>query len=243
MAVKIGHARIDENGNARGGAAGDQNGREICTTNWYKHEKGWRVFRARDDAQAAKIAEAMKAACENDRIGYDQNQRNTLYNHASKVNFDTSKVSAACETDCSALVRVCCAYAGIALPDFNTSSEPRVLLSSGAFVELTGSAYTDKGDQLRAGDILCTRSKGHTVVVLSDGPNSASVAARPVLRKGAKGSDVRTLQQTLMGYGYTLAVDGSFGNETLTAVKAFQQKAGLVVDGIVGPKTWAALEG
>jgi len=38
-----------------------------------------------------------------------------------------------------------------------------------------------------------------------------------------------------------LVVDGIFGPATLAAVKAFQQGSGLVVDGIVGPLTWNAL--
>ena len=39
----------------------------------------------------------------------------------------------------------------------------------------------------------------------------------------------------------TYGIDGDFGKDTLAAVKAFQQDRGLKVDGIVGPKTWAAL--
>ena len=50
--VIIGSARIDENGKAKGGKAGDQNGREVSTQAWYKHEKGWRVFRCIDPAAA-----------------------------------------------------------------------------------------------------------------------------------------------------------------------------------------------
>ena len=46
MAVKIGSARIDENGKAHGGAAGDQTGKEVSTQNWYS--RNWRVFRAKD---------------------------------------------------------------------------------------------------------------------------------------------------------------------------------------------------
>ena len=46
MAVKIGHASIDENGNGRGGKAGDQTGREVCTRDWYN--KPWnKVMRDR----------------------------------------------------------------------------------------------------------------------------------------------------------------------------------------------------
>lgn len=171
MAVKVGSARIDENGNATGGKAGDQIGKEVSTQNWYLHKKGWRVFRVKDPVKAAKIAVAMQAACDNSKIGYDQYQRNTLYTQASKVGFDISKVTVACETDCSALVRVCCAYAGImGLPSgFRTGNMPKNLLATGEFVELTGSKYTNQSDYLGAGDILVTKSSGHTIVVLTNG--------------------------------------------------------------------------
>ena len=69
MSVKIGSARIDENGRAKGGKAGDQTGREVSTQSWYRHAKGWRVFRAKDPAVAAKIAQDMQWACDNSHIG------------------------------------------------------------------------------------------------------------------------------------------------------------------------------
>lgn len=62
------------------------------------------------------------------------------------------------------------------------------------------------------------------------------------LKKGSKGSDVKTLQQTLNNLGYNLSVDGIFGNGTEDDVKDFQKSKGLTVDGIVGPKTWEALD-
>lgn len=69
-----------------------------------------------------------------------------------------------------------------------------------------------------------------------------AAATRPMLRMGAKGEQVRVLQQKLRATGaYGLAVDGAFGPKTDQAVRTFQRHRGLVVDGIVGPKTWAAL--
>lgn len=68
---------------------------------------------------------------------------------------------------------------------------------------------------------------------------------RPTLRKGDKGEAVRELQEALVGRGYDLpssGIDGDYGNETRGAVIAFQQDAGLAVDGVVGPATWAALD-
>lgn len=67
-----------------------------------------------------------------------------------------------------------------------------------------------------------------------------------VLKQGSKGSAVKALQILLIGYGYSCGasgVDGDFGSATLAAVKKFQKKMGLTVDGIVGAKTWAKLLG
>ena len=172
MKVMIGSARIDENGNAHGGKAGDQkNGFEVSTQEWYKHSKGWRVFRCKDPAKAEIIAKTMEWACDNNMIGYDQYQRNTLYNELKKSGFSGDPVlNNAAETDCSALVRVCLAFAGIDVPaDFYTASMAKQMLATGEIIELTGSKYTDQPDYLGRGDILVTKTKGHTVVVLSSG--------------------------------------------------------------------------
>ena len=61
------------------------------------------------------------------------------------------------------------------------------------------------------------------------------------LSYGSKGSDVTELQKLLNQNGYTLDVDGDFGTNTQVAVKDYQQKNGLDVDGIVGNNTWGAL--
>ncbi len=58
------------------------------------------------------------------------------------------------------------------------------------------------------------------------------------------GDDVRAVQQALENKGYhTGGIDGSYGPKTQGAVKAYQKAHGLETDGIVGPKTWAALMG
>lgn len=70
------------------------------------------------------------------------------------------------------------------------------------------------------------------------------------LRNGAKGKTVTALQTLLVGYGYKMesngtyyGVDGSFGNATANAVRAFQHANGLDADGVVGPATWGKLLG
>ena len=64
---------------------------------------------------------------------------------------------------------------------------------------------------------------------------------RPMVRQGDRGDAVKQLQTLLSFCGWTLAMDGIWGVKTDSAVKGYQYKAGLTVDGIVGPKTWAKL--
>lgn len=172
MAVRVGSARISEHGTSGwdGKAkAGDQTGHEVERQNWYKHSKGWVVLRAKDDDKREKIAEDMEKACDNENIGYDQSERDTLYRAAEKVGFDCAKVTTKVETDCSALVRVCCAYAGIKTGNIRTVSEANALMATGEFLKYTTSKYCNSSDYLRRGDILVTKTSGHTVVVLDDG--------------------------------------------------------------------------
>lgn len=63
----------------------------------------------------------------------------------------------------------------------------------------------------------------------------------PTLRRGARGDIVKVMQEALHEAGSTLQIDGIFGPGTQSAVRAFQKAHGLVVDGIVGPKTWGEL--
>ena len=172
MTVYIGNAVGDENNKARGGEPGDQTGNELKIQPWYANKKGWRVFRPKSDEVAQKLAYDMRAACNNPYIGYDQGQRNTLYNVAQRFGFDCAEVAVPCECDCSSLVRVCLAYAGIKVKDFNTASEPARLLATGDFVELTDERYTKGSAYLCTGDILCTCVKGHTAIALNDGPKA-----------------------------------------------------------------------
>lgn len=61
-----------------------------------------------------------------------------------------------------------------------------------------------------------------------------------VLQKGSKGRQVKALQYLLLANGIRLpkyGADGSFGNETFTAVKEYQKKSGLTVDGSAGAQT------
>lgn len=171
MSVRIGHARSDEDSNTKYGNAGDQTGREVSVSDYYVHSKGWVVLRCKDASKREKIAQAMEMACNNKQIGYDQTQRNTLFENVKNKGFDPSKTTKNVETDCSALVRVCIAYAygTDKTGSFRTISEPDILVNTGLFIKYTSDKYCKSSDYLLRGDILCTATKGHTVVVLDNG--------------------------------------------------------------------------
>ena len=66
---------------------------------------------------------------------------------------------------------------------------------------------------------------------------------QPNIKIGSTGAAVIYLQQSLIKLGYKPGpIDGIFGPKTNTAVRLFQKSKGLVVDGIVGNKTWAAID-
>ena len=70
---------------------------------------------------------------------------------------------------------------------------------------------------------------------------AGSISPWPIVRRGANGHPVRTLQDLLRARGHAVTVDGDFGPQTENAVRAFQGQRNLAVDGIVGPNTWSAL--
>jgi len=175
MAVKIGHASIDENGRAVGGKAGDQTGKEVCFSTWWND--GWTALvRPIKKSVANKIVKACKAGVNNKKIGYDQGtcQRTTLYAEAEKVGFDLSKIEANCEADCSAFVSVCVNAAGVKVSkDIYTGNMVKALEATGAFKVYRGSKYLTSSEYLKAGDILVAEGK-HTVIVLEDGEKASS---------------------------------------------------------------------
>ena len=68
---------------------------------------------------------------------------------------------------------------------------------------------------------------------------------RPTIRRGNKGADVVECQTMLTRLGYDIGscgIDGDFGRGTEKAVREFQSDHKLVVDGVVGPMTWDALD-
>lgn len=248
MSLIVGSARIDENGNLKNGKAGDQTRKEVSTQNYYTHKKGWYVSRAKSVAHANALATAMKQACDNNKIGYDQNERNGVITQLKKYG-SLDKIATATECDCSSLVRACIIQAtGKDVGNITTANEASVLEASGLFE--TKKSVNGEG-MLYNGDILVTKTKGHTVIVVSGRARSTvatsntSTATKSYLSKGDKGNDVKTMQTMLIAVGYSCGsygADGDFGSDSDKALRKFQGDYGLTVDGKYGSKSKAKLE-
>lgn len=239
MSTIIGSARIDERGKASGGKAGDQKQKstpdykgEVSMQNFYVSSKGWYILRAKNPDIAANIALAMTIACNNPNIGYNQAKRLDIIKAGTHATQPTS-------CDCSSLVRQCVREAGIEVGNFTTANEAAVLVGTGQFEKI---AYT-KNTTLYLGDILVTKTKGHTVVVTSGNtrPNTTQIA-KPTVRLNSKGANAKLLQHNLNQCGYSLEEDGIFGKLSTAALVRWQHANGLTADGIYGPKSYAKMK-
>ena len=163
--IIIGSAKSDERGKLTAGKIGDQKQKttpdyagEVSLQNFYHHKKGWYIFRAKSHAHAVGIAQAMYTACNNSNIGYDQGNRTNILKTGVRSTVKT-------ECDCSSLVRACIIDATGKDPgNFTTSTESTILTASGLFE--ARKTYKN-GMELYTGDILVTKSRGHTAVVVT----------------------------------------------------------------------------
>lgn len=230
--LKVGSARIDENGNATGGKTGDQTGKEVSTQDYYVHSKGWYLLRPKSVEIANAIANAMLSACNNDNIGYDQSNRNGVITQL-KAYGSLAKIAVATESDCSSLVRACCIEAGIEVGDFTTANEATVLGATGMFeskVAVTASTT------LYNGDILVTKTQGHTVAVVSGNP-------RATTNSGATASSGAYSVGDTVKFTGCLHYTSSYANGVAKACKAGQAKVTAVSAGNTHPYHLKAVAG
>lgn len=258
MAIIVGSARSDEDFRLTGGTVGDQRQEsstndkegEVSMQNMYKHTKGWYILRPKNITHANKMAELMKKACNNKNIGYDQNGRYGIIKYGISTTVKT-------ECDCSSLVRQVIKEAtGKDVGDFNTSSEASVLEKSGLFMDKK-SYVSQSSTPVYDGDVLVTKTKGHTVIVVSGNPRNASTSA------STSTTSTYTLKQFIKDVQKACGaeVDGIAGKETLSktvtvsakknskhaVVKAIQKRLNALgyscgeADGIAGSKFTAAV--
>ena len=100
---------------------------------------------------------------------------------------------------------------------------------------------------LKIGLVALSAAAVCTVTALNAAPAADGFMAEPaayaaVLKQGSSGGEVKEVQRRLKNWGYYFGeVDGIYGPATVAAVKSFQRKNGLTVDGIAGKATFAAL--
>lgn len=256
----ISNSGHDENGKYSGGKAGDQTGTEWQIIPWYN--RPWNVILRHPDAKVrAEIAKLARAAAGNNKIGYDQGQRTTFWQHLTTSNYDPAQITVNCEADCSAGVAAICKAVGYRLgiaemKNINKDAYTgnlRSALKAAGFETLTTSKYLSSDKYLLEGDVLLYEGH-HTAINLDNGsavaigtqsaPDLDCTVKLPSLVNGARCGYVKTLQQLLVARGYsTNGVDGIFGAGTEAAVAQFQKDAEVKVNypGTVGAKTWNTL--
>ena len=165
----------DEKGKYSGGVAGDQTGGEWSIVPWYNRPWGC-VLRYPDAKVREQIAVNGEKAARNNKIGYDQNQRGTYWTQLVAANYDPSKITTACESDCSAGVLANVKAAGYtlgiaALKNINQNGytgSMKAQLKAAGFEVLTDSKYLTSDTYLLRGDILLYEGH-HTATNLTDG--------------------------------------------------------------------------
>lgn len=260
--ILVGHASISETGGVNG-AKGDSTGKEVCTRTWYS--KPWDYLAIHPDAIVReKHAKAVEAACANNNIGYGQSDRNTSNTEAKKVNYDISKITTKCNTDCSALQNLAAVASGAPGVTYGsngwTTSTMKSALQAAGYKIITDSTYLKSADYCVRGAIY-VKSGSHTVCGLTNGSKYATTLAKAGISatnttnntsstttsisasKLKVTSTVKAVQTWLNTYYKTgLSVDGVYGTKTKAAlVKAWQTEVGgLTVDGIFGTKSKTA---
>lgn len=251
---KLSNSGQDQHGGIHGGAAGDQTGKEWNIISWYN--RPWKcVLRYPKQQVRELIAELGIEAANNSKIGYDQYQRQTYWSQLQAVGYRPSKITTACEADCSAGVIANTKAVGhlLNIPALKNLSATytgnmRSAYKTAGFEILTDSKYLTSSAYLLPGDILLNDG-AHTATNLGIGSkvnytqNSTTVSKSSSIGENnttTKTSEIQTMLNKVGNYG--LAVDNSYGAATTKAVKDFQKKYGLIVDGNVGQQTLSKLK-
>ena len=180
MISNCGH---DENGRYSGGKAGDQTGTEWQVINWYN--RPWKCVLRHPDAKVREmIASMAKAAAVNNKIGYDQSERYTFWEHLKASNYDPAQITIACEADCSSGVAAIVKGAGYRLGNekmknvsiYLYTGNMRAGLKAAGFEVLTDKKYLTSDAYLLEGDILLNDG-AHVATNLTNGAKASGGGA------------------------------------------------------------------
>lgn len=122
------------------------------------------------------IASMAKAAAVNNKIGYDQSERYTFWEHLKASNYDPAQITIACEADCSSGVAAIVKGAGYRLGNekmknvsiYLYTGNMRAGLKAAGFEVLTDSKYLTSDAYLLEGDITLN-DNAHVAINLTDG--------------------------------------------------------------------------
>ena len=240
------HAAKDENNKYHGGKAGDQTGTEVYARSWYS--RPWtEVYEPPTAEIGEKVAKLAKDACDNNNIGYDQYNRNTLLARAKETNWDLTAITTPCECDCSSLAAVLAMATGASEDVMvlsgncvTTRTIGNALVASG-WKKHTDEKYLISADYLGKGWML--NYPGHHIAINGATGRFYNEAVHIgsgkcpyteptyTLRYGMRGTGVSWLQwhlNKLIATGILkgmkeIDVDGDFGSRTLYTFKVFQK--------------------
>lgn len=228
----ISNSGHDEQNNYYNGKGGDQTGGEWAIIKWYN--RPWdMVLRHPDEKVRKEIALLARLAANNNKIGYDQYQRHTYWRALENSNYDPSKITVECESDCSAGVLANIKAVGYRLGikdlqevDYTgyTGNMRRILKDAG-FEVFKSSKYLTSDDYLLEGDILLNELK-HTATNLDNG------------KKTSKSTIVESVSDTFN----TIAEGQAWLNSNYGKVIKNNTGSLLSIDNIYGQHSrWAAL--
>ena len=133
---------------------------EVSEQDFYVHKLGWIVLHPKKKTHRHSLCKVMRNACSNDNLRYSQPKRAEIYRRGTN-----SKVVTYC--DCSSLATQCIREAMTNnFSNQTTATLPYACAMSGLF---TVYDYVDGETELWNGDILCTKVKGHVVIVTHGG--------------------------------------------------------------------------
>lgn len=169
MAVRIGHAVMDENGEITGPLSGDQTGKEVTIAEWYAKNKkgvGWSHYlELKDASKREKLAQFIEAACANPKIGYSQDHRTALYDSMKN---GSSVDLASGDVDCTSLIFIGLKLAcGISVAIGYSGNMASLLKATGQFNVYTDAAHLTTDRLAKRGGIYLRN--GHALTVLENG--------------------------------------------------------------------------
>lgn len=187
---KIAEAYSDENKAARGGKRGDQTGKEIRVTDWYKRTGGWSVYLECTDLLLAEAA-AFNAQliAQDDSFGYNQDDRWSGYEEiVSDGSIDEAEAG---DFDCASLCFAAYILAGLDIkPEGYTGNLERLFLETGKFVSYKDSEHLNSPDLAKRGGMYLT-PKAHVLIMLEDGSAAGTATPEPTQQQSVANGQKR----------------------------------------------------